>query len=244
MMTKYIAEIFATAIMVTLGNGVVSNVHLKGAKAYKTGWMVIASGWGFAVMVPAVIFGWISGNHINPAYTLGLAINHQFPWKYVAPYITAQLIGAFIGAFFVWLMYKPFMDETEEDIEVFGCFGSVPSYKKNYINAFLTELIGTYILVFAAVGITHSPFMKDQSGAAGLIAHIVIGFLVWGIVLSVGGPTGPALNPARDIMPRLAHTILPIRGKGSSHWDYAWVPVLAPILGSTIAIYTWYCFFS
>jgi len=244
MMTKYIAEVFGTALMVALGNGVVANVHLKGAKGYKAGWMGIATGWGFAVMMPAVIFGWISGNHINPAFTIGLAINGQFPWTDAFPYLIAQLIGAFIGAILVWAMYKPFMDDTDDEIDVFGCFGSVPSCKKNYSNAFITELIGTFILVFGALGITHSPFMKNADGTAGLVAHIAIGFLVWGIVLSVGGPTGPALNPARDIMPRLAHAILPIKGKGSSHWSYAWVPIVAPILGSIIAVYTWFHLFN
>ncbi|SFI08686.1 MULTISPECIES: MIP/aquaporin family protein [unclassified Bacillus (in: firmicutes)] len=238
-MTAYIAEIFATALLIILGNGVVANVHLKGAKGHKTGWMVIATGWGFAVGIPAVIFGGISGNHINPAFTIGLALNGKFPWEKVVPYIIAQLIGAFIGAVIVWLMYKPFMDDTEDTIEVLGCFGSVPSYKKTYFNAFITEFIGTFILIFSALGIVHSPLMGKEH----LTAHVVIGFLVWGLVLSVGGPTGPALNPARDIMPRLAHTILPIKGKGSSHWHYAWVPVIAPIAASIIAVYTYFHLF-
>lgn len=238
-MTAYIAEVFATALMVILGNGVVSNVHLKGSKGHRTGWMVISTGWGFAVGMPAIMFGGISGNHINPAFTLGLALNGQFPWDKVVPYIIAQLIGAFIGGLVVYIMYKPFMDETEDPIDVLGCFGSVPSYSRTYLNAFLTEFIGTFILVFGALGIVHSPLMGQDK----LTAHLAIGFLVWALVLSVGGPTGPALNPARDIMPRLVHTLMPIKGKGSSHWEYAWVPIVAPILGSILGVYTYFHFF-
>lgn len=239
-MTAYLAEVFGTAIMVILGNGVVANVHLKGAKGHKTGWMVISTGWGFAVGIPAVIFGGISGNHINPAFTIGLALNGLFPWEKVGPYILAQLIGAFIGGFIVWIMYKPFLDDTEDTIDLLGCFGSVPSYKKTYFNAFITELIGTFLLIFGALGIVHSPLLgKDL-----LVAHITIGFLVWGLVLSVGGPTGPALNPARDIMPRLVHTLFPIKGKGSSHWHYAWIPVVAPIIGSIIGVYAYFQLFN
>ncbi|WP_379970918.1 MIP/aquaporin family protein [Ectobacillus sp. sgz5001026] len=234
-MTAYIAEVFATALMVILGNGVVANVHLKGAKGHKNGWMVISTGWGFAVMMPAVIFGGISGNHINPAFTLGLALNGEFPWEKVGPYILAQLIGAFLGAIIVWIMYKPFMDDTEDQVDILGCFGSVAAYKRSNLNAFLTEFIGTFILVFGALGIVHSPLMGQDK----FTAHIAIGFLVWALVLSVGGPTGPALNPARDIMPRLAHALLPIKGKGSSDWKYAWVPVVAPILGSILGVFTY-----
>ncbi|PGS63649.1 aquaporin [Bacillus cereus] len=238
-MITYLSEMIATIFLIVLGNGVVANVHLKGAKGHKTGWMVIATGWGFAVGIPAVMFGGISGNHINPAYTLGLAINGVFPWEKVAPYIIAQLIGAFLGSIIVWGMYKPFMDDTEDPLEVLGCFGSIPSYKKSYLNAFFTEFIGTFILVFGALGIVNSPLKGEEH----LTAHIVIGFLVWGLVLSVGGPTGPALNPARDLMPRLAHALLPIKGKGDSQWHYVWVPILAPILASILAIYTYFHFF-
>ncbi|MFD3449283.1 MIP/aquaporin family protein [Microbacteriaceae bacterium 4G12] len=232
-MLQYISELIGTAILVLFGNGVVANVHLKASKGYNTGWLVIATGWGFAVGIPAVLFGGISGNHINPAFTVGLAVAGEFPWEQVPYYITAQLIGAFIGAVLVWAMYWPFMNLTDNKTDVLGCFGSVPSVKKR-VNSFTTEFIGTFVLVFGALGITRSPIMDKG------LAHVVIGFLVWGLVLSVGGPTGPALNPARDIMPRLAHTLLPIKNKRDSDWSYSWVPLFAPMLGGIIGVVSYF----
>ncbi|MDM5188928.1 MIP/aquaporin family protein [Bacillus sp. DX4.1] len=239
-MVLYIAEFFATALMVTLGLGVISNVHSKGTKGHQSGFMVVATAWGFAVMIPAIIFGGISGNHINPAFTIALAINGQFPWSEVIPYVTAQLLGAFVGALVVWVMYKPFMEQTEEKGEVLGCFGTVPAKGTSKARAFTVEFVGTFILAFGALGITHSPLMGDNK----LLAHVAIGFLVWGIVLSLGGITGCALNPARDLMPRLVHMIMPIKGKGKSNWGYAWVPVVAPIVGATVAVFTYFHIFA
>ncbi|MGM9985863.1 MAG: MIP/aquaporin family protein [Bacillaceae bacterium] len=230
-MTKYITEVIATALMIVIGNGAVANVHLKGTKGHNNGWMVIAAGYGFAVMMPAIMFGGISGNHINPAFTIGLAVSGQFPWEHVLPYIVAQFIGAFIGQILVWITFKPFMDQTNDPKEVLGCFSTIPA-SKSRLNAFLNEFIGSFVLFFGALAITRGPLMEGQGG----LAHVSLGFLVWGLVLSLGGPTGPALNPARDLAPRIAHMILPIKGKGSSDWSYAWIPVVAPILAGIAGV--------
>ena len=199
--TRLAAEFFGTAIMIILGNGSVADVELKGTKGTKSGWITISVGYGFAVMIPALMFGSVSGNHINPAFTLGLAFAGAFPWHEVLPYIAAQLIGAAVGQLVVWT--------------------------GNKFNGFVNEFFGTFTLVFGALAITHAPIFEHGNQGAGFIG---IGLLVMVIVTSFGGPTGPALNPARDIAPRLVHQFLPIPHKGSSQWDYSWIPVVAPIL--------------
>lgn len=243
--TKLLAEFFATALLIILGNGAVANVDLKGTKAgegaHAPGWNLIAIGYGFAVMMPAVIFGGISGNHINPAFTIGLAVNGQFPWEHVAPYIMAQLLGAAAGQLVVYALYKPFYDKTENVDHVFGTFATADAANSN-LNGFIGEFVGSFILFFAALGITKGHLFVGAHSAAGL-AHVVLGFLVWALVISIGGTTGPALNPARDFAPRLLHQLLPLKHKGSSHWNYAWVPVVAPILASILAAFTYFSLF-
>lgn len=231
LMIRVSSEIIATAMMVFLGNGAVANAELKGTKGHGAGWILIALGYGFAVMMPAMIFGGISGNHINPAFTIGLAVSGLFPWAEVLPYVLAQFIGAAIGQLIVVAAYKPFFDKTEDVDAVFGSFATTPA-SGSALNGFIGEFVGSFILFFAALGVTKASFFQNDLGTA----HLALGFLVSALVISIGGPTGPALNPARDLAPRILHAILPLKHKGSSHWDYAWVPVVAPILASICAV--------
>ncbi|WP_282708809.1 MIP/aquaporin family protein [Ligilactobacillus sp. Marseille-Q7487] len=224
-MTKLAAEFFGTAIMVILGNGSVANVELKGTKGYRNGWIIIAVGYGFAVMVPALMFGSVSGCQINPAMTLGLAFAGDFPWSQVLPYISMQLLGAIVGQAVIVACFKPHYDLTEDPESILGTFSTICA-TKSHLYAFINEYFGTFVLIFGALAITHSPIFDHGNQGAGFIG---IGLLVMVLVTSFGGPTGPALNPARDFGPRLLHAILPLKHKGFSQWDYAWVPVLAPI---------------
>ncbi|KRL52035.1 MIP/aquaporin family protein [Lacticaseibacillus manihotivorans] len=225
------AEFIGTAIMVALGNGSVANVDLKGTKGNGSDWMLIAVGYGAGVMIPAMIIGGISGNHINPAFTIGLAVSGMFPWKEVLPYLLAQFAGAIFGQAMVVAAYKPHYDLTTNPQHILGTFSTI-SATKSKANGFVNEFIGSFILFFAALGITKAPFFQNNLGTA----HMALGFLVATLVASFGGPSGPALNPARDLGPRLLHQLLPLKHKGSSDWGYSWVPVLAPILAGILAI--------
>ena len=239
---RLFAEFLATAMLIILGNGAVANVDLKGTKAGSGdgahGWNLIAIGYGFAVMMPAMIFGHVSGNHINPAFTLGLAINGNFPWAEVVPYIGAQFLGAMFGQLLVVAMYKPYYDQTTNQAHILGTF-STANAANSQLNGFVGEFIGSFILFFAAVGITKGQMFANNPG----LAHLALGFLVWALVIAVGGPTGPALNPARDLGPRLVHQFLPLKNKGDSNWSYAWVPVLAPICAGILAVFVFNTFF-
>ncbi|WP_390404950.1 MIP/aquaporin family protein [Lacticaseibacillus jixiensis] len=228
------AEFIGTAIMVALGNGSVANVDLKGTKGNGSDWMLIAVGYGAGVMIPAMIIGGISGNHINPAFTLGLAVSGMFPWSEVLPYLLVQFAGAMFGQLMVVAAYKPHYDLTTNPQHILGTFSTINA-TKSQLNGFINEFIGSFILFFGALGITKAPFFANNLGTA----HMSLGFLVGTLVASFGGPTGPALNPARDLGPRLIHQFLPLKHKGSSDWGYAWVPVVAPILAgiSAIALY-------
>ena len=203
---KLAAEFVGTAILMIFGNGAVANVELKNTKGHHAGWLNIAMGYGFGVMFPVLMFGAISGAHINPAMTIAQAVNGLFAWNLVLPYIIAQLLGALVGQLIVYITYYPHYKETE--------------------NA--DAILGTFVLVVGALCCLCLPWGKANPAAA----SIVVGFIVWGLVTSMGGPTGPGLNPARDLMPRLLHAILPIPAKGSSRWGEAWIPVVAPILGA------------
>ncbi|WP_461215273.1 MIP/aquaporin family protein [Lacticaseibacillus sp. GG6-2] len=225
------AEFIGTAIMVALGNGAVANVDLKGTKGNGSDWMLIAVGYGAGVMIPAMIIGGISGNHINPAFTIGLAISGMFPWGEVMPYVLVQFAGAMFGQLAVVAAYKPHYDLTTNPQHILGTFSTINATKSQF-NGFINEFIGSFILFFGALGITKAPFFADNLGTA----HMALGFLVATLVASFGGPTGPALNPARDLGPRLLHQLLPLKHKGSSDWKYAWVPVVAPTLAGILAI--------
>lgn len=236
--TRLIAEFFGTALLIVLGNGAVANVDLKGTKGYGSDWMLIAVGYGCGVMMPAMIFGGISGNHINPAFTIALAISGLFPWSNVLPYILVQFLGAMAGQLVVVACYKPYYDQTDNSLHVLGTFSSINSVGSKF-NGFVNEFFGSFVLFFGALGITKAPFFQDNLGTA----HLALGFLVWTLVASLGGPTGPALNPARDLGPRIMHALLPLKNKGNSQWGYSWVPVVAPILAGIIAVATYKALF-
>ena len=239
-MQNYLAEFVGTAILVLLGDGVVANVVLSRTKGFNSGWIVIATGWGLAVAVAVYCVGHISGGHINPAVTLGLASIGEFPWAEVPAYIIAQMLGAFVGAVLVWAAYHSHWAVTEASAPKLAVFSTGPEIRKPAMN-FLTELIGTAMLVFGVLAIAVNSSAMARAGEIDLslvfdraIAPLLVGFLVWAIGLSLGGPTGYAINPARDLGPRIAHAILPIPGKGHSDWGYSWVPIVGPIAGGII----------
>lgn len=237
-MNEFIAELIGTMLLVLLGNGVVANVVLKGTKGNNSGWIVIAFGWGFAVMTGVFVAGPISGAHLNPAVTLGLAMGGIFPWAKVGIYIAGQMIGALLGALLVWLSYYDHYQLEEDKGGILGTFSTAPAIRKMPKN-FITEAIGTFVLIFVIFHITGFQFQApDREGVEiglGSIGALPVAFLVVGIGLSLGGPTGYAINPARDLGPRIMHAILPIKHKGNSDWSYSWVPVLGPIVGAAIA---------
>jgi len=226
-MEAYIAEVIGTMILILLGDGVVANVVLNKTKGNNSGWIVITTGWGLAVFVAVYITGQISGAHINPAVTFGLAIAGDFPWADVIPYWIAQVIGAFLGAVLVWLAYYKHWEGTDPDgqLAVFSTGPAIRSYAWNLV----TEIIGTFMLMFGVFGISGGDY-----GMVGSLGAITVGFLVWGIGLSLGGPTGYAINPARDLGPRIAHQLLPLPGKGPSDWAYSWVPIVGPLIGAAL----------
>jgi len=227
-MSPFLAEVVGTAILITLGDGVVANVVLKHTKGNAGGWIVITFGWAFAVFAGAFTVVNFSGAHLNPAVTLGLALTGSFDWALVPVYIGAQLLGAAIGALLVWLSYRDHFNATEsasDKLAVFCTGAAIP----NPLNNLITEVIGTFILILCILFIT-KPEMK-----MGALDVLPVSFVVLGIGLSLGGPTGYAINPARDLGPRIMHAILPIKGKGGSGWDYAWVPIVGPLLGAALA---------
>ena len=285
-MAKYVTEFLGTAILIILGNGAVANVELKGTKGHQSGWLVIAVGYGMGVMIPALMFGNVSGNHINPAFTLGLAVSGYFEWGHVAPYIAAQILGAIFGQALVVATHRPYYLQTTNPNAILGSFSTISSIdhgtpesrKAATINGFVNEFVGSFVLFFAAMGMTklhfgaelkvlieknvqqqalqaaqagqkvaesdvqsliHNTFAQATNGSSA-VAHLALGFLVMALVTSLGGPTGPGLNPARDLGPRILHFILPksILGehKGDSKWWYSWVPVVAPIAAGIAAV--------
>ncbi|MDR0614824.1 MAG: aquaporin family protein [Lactobacillales bacterium] len=239
-MVKYVTEFFGTMFLIILGNGAIANVELKGTKGFASGWMTIAWGYGMGIAIPALMFGNISGNHINPAFTLGLAINNMFPWAHVMQYIVVQFLGAMVGQLIVYAIHKPYYDLTTEKNAILGTFSTIDN-ANSCLYGFLSEFFSSFVLFFGALGITKLFFGAQQTNAgfhAGSleIGHLALGFLVMALVASMGGATGPGLNPARDLGPRILHAILPLKNKGDSKWWYAWVPVLAPILASAIAV--------
>lgn len=225
-MTHFLAEVIGTILLVLLGDGVVANVLLGKSKGENSGWIVIATGWAFAVAVPVYIVGGISGAHLNPAVTIGLAAIGKFAWAEVPTYLAAQFIGAFIGAVILFLHYYPHFEATEDKGLKLAVFSTGPAIRNTFFNL-ISEFIGTAVLVFGILGITAGELAPG-------IAPFAIGILVWAIGLCLGGTTGYAVNPARDLAPRIAHAILPIPGKGDSDWAYSWIPVVGPILGGTV----------
>jgi glycerol uptake facilitator protein len=227
-MKPFVAEAVGTALLVMLGDGVVAGVVLSKSKAQNSGWIVIISGWAMAVAFAVYAVARISGAHLNPAVTVGLALVGKFAWSDGPQYILAQVIGAFLGAVIVWLAYLAHWRETEDQILKLAVFSTVPAIRRRPLNL-LTEIIGTFALMFGLLAI----LANTAPGQSGL-TPLLVGLLVGGIGLSLGAPTGFAINPARDLGPRLAHTLLPIPGKGSSDWGYSWVPVIGPLAGGAI----------
>jgi glycerol uptake facilitator protein len=225
-MQAYLGEFIGTMLLIILGDGVVAGVLLRNSKAENSGWIVITLGWGMAVAVAVYCVGPFSGAHINPAVTLGFAISGQFDWALVPGYIISQFLGAFTGAVIVYLAYLPHWSETADPGLKLGVFSTAPAIYNTPANI-ITEIVGTFVLVFGVFGILGNDL-------AGGLAPLLIGLLVLGIGLSLGGPTGYAINPARDLGPRIAHAVLPIAGKGGSDWGYAWIPVVAPVIGGIL----------
>ncbi|MDM7855145.1 MIP/aquaporin family protein [Cellulomonas alba] len=232
--TRVACEFIGTAILIILGNGTVANVHLKGSKGYRGGWSLIAMGYGFGVMIPAVMFGGISGAQINPAFTIGLATWGLFPWSNVAPYVVAQMLGAMAGQAAIVVTHAPYYRQTDDPADILATFSTVNAAHSR-LNGFANELLGSVVLFSCALAIVHSPLTTNEPG----VAHVTVGFLVWGLVAGLGGPTGPALNPARDLGPRIVHALWPLAHKGSSDWRYSWVPVAAPLLAGVIGVGGW-----
>jgi glycerol uptake facilitator protein len=229
MLGKCFGEFMGTLILILLGDGVVANVLLKRSKAEGAGWMVIASGWAFAVMAgvfTAIACG-SSDAHLNPAVTVGFAVMSGHFAKF-APYLIAQIAGAFTGAVLVWLHFLPHWEQTPDQGLKLSCFCTAPAIRRFGANL-ISEILGTLVLVLV-VGAIFSKAVADSGPASGLGPYLVAA-LVWGIGLSLGGTTGYAINPARDFGPRLAHAVLPVAGKGPSDWGYAIVPILGPLIG-------------
>ena len=228
MLRLFLAEMLGTAILLLLGNGVVANVVLKSTKGNDSGWIVITLGWGMAVFTAVLCVAEFSGAHINPAVTIGLAVAGNFPWQNVAPFLAAQFIGAAIGAMLVWVMYKDHYDITEDAGAKRATFCTEPAIRNTISNLF-SELIGTFVLVFAVL------YMVSPEVGLGAVNALPVALVVLCIGLCLGGTTGYAINPARDLSPRIMHALLPIKGKGSSDWSYSWIPVAGPILGGILA---------
>lgn len=225
---RYAAEFFGTLILVLLGNGAVANAFLKNTTGNDDpglangGWLLVASGYGLGVMLPAMMFGSISGNHLNPAITIGQAVIGIFPWAHVAPYLIWQFLGAIAGQCLILALYWPHYRQTTDNEAVLGTFAT-SDHANSQLNGFVTEMVGTAVLIFGAMGLYRGMFFHQNID----IANIGVGLLIAAMVISLGGPTGPALNPARDLGPRLVHALFPVPNKGSSHWEYSWVPVVA-----------------
>ncbi len=223
-MSPYLAEFLGTFFLILIGGGVVAGVVLKDSKAFGSGWNTIVVSWGLAVTFAIYAVGEISGAHINPAVTLGVAFVGEFPWAKVPGYILSQIAGAFSGACIVWIFYVPLWSRSDDPAAKLGSFATIPAVR-SYIHNMISEIIGTAVLIFSLLFIGTTNFTEGLN-------PIVVGALIMVIGFALGGTTGFAINPARDLGPRLAHFLLPISGKGTSDWKYAFVPIIGPILGS------------
>ncbi len=226
--TAFFAEMMGTMLLILLGDGVVANVVLKGTKGHNSGWIVITFGWAMAVFVGVFVSAPISKAHLNPAVTIALAVAGQFDWDRVPLYVLAQMLGACAGAFLVWLQYKAHFEATENEDAKLAVFCTGPAIRSLPLN-FISEVIGTFVLIYAVVHVT------SPTGGLGALDALPVALVVLVIGLSLGGTTGYAINPARDLGPRLMHAFLPIPGKRDSDWSYAWIPVLGPVLGGVLA---------
>jgi len=231
------AEVIGTALLILLGNGVVAGVLLNLSKAQNGGWIVITWGWGLAVMTAVFAVGQFSGAHLNPAVTIGFAVEGRTEWGDVPEYFAGEFVGAFIGATLVWLAYLDHWRETEDPGLKLACYSTAPAIR-NPVSNMITEIIGTFVLVFGILA-----FFATAGTTNTALGGLIVGLLVLAIGLSLGGPTGYAINPARDLGPRIMHAILPIAGKGPSDWGYAWIPVLGPLIGGALGAVGFELFF-
>lgn len=227
-MRPLIGEFVGTALLILLGCGVVANVVLKGTKGHSGGWIVITLGWAMAVFVGVVVSAAASGAHLNPAVSVGLAVAGRFPSASLPGYLLAQLLGAVTGAVLVWVMYRPHFESTVDAGAKLAVFATSPAIADTAANV-VSEILGTFVLVFAAL------MISSPEGGLGSLDALPISLVVLVIGLSLGGTTGYAINPARDLGPRIVHALLPIPGKGDSNWGYVWVPIVGPIIGASIA---------
>ncbi len=236
-MTPFIAELLGTFLLILLGNGVVANVVLSGTKGNNSGWIVISTGWALAVYTAVLVAAPYSGAHINPAVTISLAIGGLFDWSLVPAYIAAQFLGAMLGAFLVWVLHKDHYKITQEKNGIMATFCTAPAIRNLPVN-FICEAVGTFVLLFAVFYIVSPELTIEQQNVKfglGSLGAIPVAFIVWAIGLSLGGTTGYAINPARDLGPRIVHALLPIKHKRDSDWSYSWIPILGPIIGGSLA---------
>lgn len=237
-MIELFGEFLGTFILILLGNGVVANVNLNKTHSFNAGWIVITAGWGMAVFVAVLITADLSGAHINPAVTLGLAFSGLFAWTKVIPFILAQMLGAMLGAFSVYVFFHDHFKLTETPGAKKACFCTAPAIR-NFKSNFFSEMVGTFILILAVLLITipELPYVSFGSEKVGLgsLGALPVALVVFSIGMSLGGTTGYAINPARDLGPRIVHALLPLKNKDSNDWEYAWIPVLGPIFGAGLA---------
>jgi len=233
-MSPFLAEVVGTMLLIILGDGVVANVVLNRTRGHNSGWIVITTGWAFGVTVAVYAVGTFSGAHLNPAVTIGLASIGKFAWGLVPAYIAAQMLGAFLGAAIVWLAYLPHWKETPDPAAKLAVFCTGPAIR-NPLSNVITEVIGTAVLVLGVLAVLTPKNLNPDYGWNVGLGPALVGVIVWAIGLSLGGPTGYAINPACDLGLCIAHAVLPIAGKGGSDWSYAWIPVVGPIIGGVIA---------
>lgn len=239
-MSPIVSEFIGTAILLLLGNAVVANVVLKGTKGHDSGWIIITLGWGLSVFAAVFMMSEYGNAHLNPAVTLGFAVAGKFPWAEVPGYMLAQLLGAAVGTTLVWAQYRSHYEVTEDGLAKRATFCTDPAIPHRF-NNFLSELIGTYILVLGVLLITGATVGEEEASLGSLDA-LPVGLLVTVIGIALGGTTGYAINPARDLGPRIMHAILPISGKAEAGWSYAWIPVLGPLTGAALAAGTFMLF--
>lgn len=235
-MSPVLAEFIGTTILIVLGNGVVANVVLQQTKGYNAGWIVITAGWAFAVTLAVYCVGNISGAHLNPAVTIAFAAIGTFAWAKVPMYLAAQMAGGVVGGIIVWLVYLPHWSVTPDPAAKLAAFSTGPAIRQPIPNM-ISEIIGSFMLVFALSAVLSPGNFAPASDLAKGFSPVLVGVIIWSIGLSLGGSTGYAINPARDLGPRIAHSFLPIPGKGSSDWGYAWIPVAGPIIGGVLGAF-------
>ena len=237
-MNPYLAEFLGTMLLILMGVGVVANVSLKDSFANGGGWVVIAFGWGLGVFIGVIVAGPYSGAHINPAVSVGLAVAGKFPWQEVPMYVLAQLAGAMAGAFIAWVQFSDHYNRTEDKDAILGTFCTGPAIKNAPRNMF-SEIVGTFVLIFVVLYLSDATFsasaLPDAKIGLGSVGALPVALLVVGIGISLGGTTGYAINPARDLGPRLIHALVPIKDKRNSNWGYAWVPIIGPVVGAGLA---------